>query len=41
MKRGRGRGRKINRKLSGFPHLKFAEYLTYKAALAGIKVINI
>ncbi|MFY9797726.1 MAG: transposase, partial [Candidatus Nitrosopolaris sp.] len=38
---GRGRGRKFNRKLSGFPYFKFTEYLTYKAALAGIKVIKI
>jgi hypothetical protein len=37
----RGRGRKFNRKLSGFPYFKFTEYLTYKAALAGIKVIKI
>jgi putative transposase len=35
------RGRKFNRKLSGFPYFKFTEYLTYKAALAGIKVIKI
>jgi IS605 OrfB family transposase len=37
----KGRGRKFNRKVSGFPYFKFAEYLTYKAALAGIKVINV
>jgi putative transposase len=37
----KGRGRKFNRKLSGFPYFKFAEYLTYKAALAGIKVIKV
>ena len=36
-----GRGRKFNRKLSGFPYFKFAEYLTYNAALAGIKVIKV
>ena len=35
------RGRKFNRKLSGFPYFKFTEYLTYKATLAGIKVIKI
>ena len=35
------RGRKFNRKLSGFPYFKFTEYLTYKAALVGIKVIKI
>ena len=40
-KKGRGRGRKFNRKLSGFPYFKFAEYLTYKVALAGIKVIKV
>ena len=40
-KEGRGRGRKFNRKLSGFSYFKFTEYLTYKAALAGIKVIKI
>jgi IS605 OrfB family transposase len=40
-KEGRGRGRKFNRKLSGFPYFKFTEYLTYKTALAGIKVIKI
>ena len=28
------RGRKFNRKVSGFPYFKFTEYLTYKAALA-------
>ncbi|MGA9153591.1 MAG: transposase [Candidatus Nitrosopolaris sp.] len=31
----KGRGRKFNRKLSGFPYFKFAEYL------AGIKVIKV
>jgi putative transposase len=36
----KGRGRKFNRKLSGFPYFKFIEYLTYKAALAGIKVFE-
>jgi hypothetical protein len=35
------RGRKFNRRLSGFPYFKFTEYLTYKAALTGIKVIKI
>jgi putative transposase len=35
------KGRKFNRKLSGFPYFKFTEYLTYKAALAGIEVIKI
>ena len=39
--RGRGRGRKFSRKLSGFQYFKFTEYLTYNAALAGIKVIKI
>jgi IS605 OrfB family transposase len=40
-KKEKGRGRKFNRKLSGFPYFKFTEYLTYKVALAGIKVIKI
>ena len=40
-KEGRGRGKKFNRKLSGFPDFKFTEYLTYKAAFAGIKVIKV
>jgi putative transposase len=40
-KKKRKRGRKFNRKLSGFPYFKFTEYLIYKAALAGIKVIKI
>jgi putative transposase len=40
-KEGRGRGRKFNRKLSGFLYFKFTEYLTYNVALAGIKVIKI
>jgi len=35
------RGKKFNRKLSGFPYYKFTEYLSYKAALAGIKVIKV
>ena len=29
------------KKLSGFPYFKVAEYLTYKAALAGTKVIKV
>ena len=32
----KGRGRKFNRKLSGFPYFKFTEY-----TLAGIKVIKV
>ena len=40
-KEGRGRGRKFNRKLSGFLYFKFTEYLTYKVALAGISNQNI
>jgi putative transposase len=40
-KKNGGRRRKFNRKLSGFPYSKFTEYLTYKATLAGIKVIKI
>jgi putative transposase len=37
----KGIGREFNRKLSGFPYFKFTEYLTYKAALAGIKLIKV
>jgi len=39
-KGGRRRGKKFNRKLSGFPYFKFTEYLTYKAA-GGYQVIKI
>jgi transposase len=35
------RGRKFNRKLSGFPYYKLTQYIKYKAALAGIKVIQV
>jgi IS605 OrfB family transposase len=35
------RGRKFNRKLSGFQYYKLTQYITYKAALAGIKVIQV
>ncbi|MFL6486244.1 MAG: zinc ribbon domain-containing protein [Nitrososphaera sp.] len=38
---GKRKRKEFNRKLSGFPYFKFTEYLTYKAALAGIKVIKI
>ncbi|MGC2571374.1 MAG: zinc ribbon domain-containing protein, partial [Candidatus Nitrosopolaris sp.] len=34
----KGRAKWVNRRLSGFPYFKFAEYLTFKAAFAGIKV---
>jgi len=34
-------GRKFNRKLSGFQYYKLTQYITYKAALAGIKVIQV
>jgi|GEM_PF-5210007 len=34
LRNGRGRGRKFNRKLAGFPYFKFTEYITYVAALA-------
>ena len=37
----KGRGKRVNRRLSGFPYFKFAEYLTFKAAFAGIKVIKV
>src|SRR4026207_1694565 len=39
--RGIGRGRKFNRKFSGFQYFKFTEYLTKKVALVGIKVIKV
>ncbi|MGB6532537.1 MAG: IS200/IS605 family accessory protein TnpB-related protein, partial [Candidatus Nitrosopolaris sp.] len=32
-------GRKFNRKLAGFQYYKLTQYIKYKAALAGIKVI--
>jgi IS605 OrfB family transposase len=34
-------GRKFNRKLAGFQYYKLTQYITYKAALAGIKVIQV
>jgi IS605 OrfB family transposase len=34
-------GRKFNRKLAGFQYYKLAQYIKYKAALAGIKVIEV
>jgi putative transposase len=34
-------GRKFNRKLAGFPYYKLTQYIKYKAALAGIKVIEV
>ena len=34
-------GRKFNRKLSGFQYYNLTQYITYKAALAGIKVIQV
>ena len=37
----KGRGRKFNRKLSGFPYFKFTITLDIETALAGIKVIKI
>ena len=33
--------RKFNRKLTGFPYYKLTQYIKYKAALAGIKVIQV
>jgi len=35
------RGKKFNRKLAGFQYCKLTQYITYKAALAGIKVIQV
>jgi IS605 OrfB family transposase len=34
-------GRKFNRKLAGFQYFKLAQYIKYKSALAGIKVIEV
>ncbi|HYA82563.1 MAG TPA: IS200/IS605 family accessory protein TnpB-related protein, partial [Candidatus Bathyarchaeia archaeon] len=34
-------GRRFNRKLSGFQYYKLTQYIKYKAALAGIKVIQV
>ena len=33
--------KKLNRKLTGFQYYKLTQYITYKAALAGIKVIQV
>ena len=41
MQKQNTRGRKFNRKLSGFQYYKLTQYITYKAALAGIKVIQV
>ena len=35
------RGKKFNRKLSGFQYYKLTQYITYKAALTGINVIQV
>ena len=34
-------GKKFNRKLAGFQYHKLTQYVTYKATLAGIKVIQV
>ena len=34
-------GKKFNRKLAGFQYYKLTQYITYKAALAGTKVIQV
>ena len=34
-------GRKFNRKLAGFQYYKLTQYIMYKAALAGIKVVRV
>ncbi len=34
-------GKKFNRKLAGFQYYKLTQYITYKAALEGIKVIQV
>ena len=41
MQKQNTRGRKFNRKLSGFQYCKLTHYIEYKAALAGIKVIQV
>jgi putative transposase len=41
MQKQNTREKKFNRKLSGFQYYKLAQYITYKAALAGIKVIQV
>jgi IS605 OrfB family transposase len=35
------RARKFNRKLSGFQYFRLTQYIKYKAALAGIKAIQV
>lgn len=35
------KGRNFNRKLSGFQYYKLTQYVKYKAALAGIKMIQV
>ncbi|MFZ0514095.1 MAG: IS200/IS605 family accessory protein TnpB-related protein [Candidatus Nitrosopolaris sp.] len=34
-------GRKFNRKLAGFQYYRLTQYIKYKAALAGIRVIQV
>jgi len=41
MQKQNTRGKKFNRKLSGFQYYKLTQYIKYKAALAGIKVIQV
>jgi len=41
MQKQNTRRRKFNRMLSGFQYYKLTQYITYKAALAGIKVIQV
>jgi putative transposase len=41
MQKQNTRGRKFNRKLSGFQYYKLTQYIKYKAALSGIKVIQV
>ncbi len=36
-----GQGKKFNRKLSGFQYYRLTQHIKYKAALAGIKVIQV
>ena len=40
-KQSKNMGRKFNRKLAGFQYYRLTQYIKYKAALAGIKVIQV
>jgi putative transposase len=40
-KQSKNMGRKFNRKLAGFQYYRLTQYIKYKAALAGVKVIQV